>query len=91
MNRWRRIASILWLALALLVGQQAAALHDLSHANGQLSHKHDSKPVSPTCDTHFAYVGLSGAVGSTLPSVLALDAPAPARLAFRSQAPPALL
>jgi hypothetical protein len=100
----RRLATILWLALALLVGQQAAALHDLGHATGQLSHKQDSTPGSSTCDQCFACAQLAGAVGTTPPSFGALDAShAPAqcilrqgvdsapRLAFRSRAPPVLL
>lgn len=100
----RRLASILWLALALLVGQQAAALHDLGHATGQLSHKQDSKAPSSTCGQCFACAELSGAVGVTvpvLPSVAACTPRAadpvssgvasPARLAYRSRAPPALL
>ncbi|MGZ5035196.1 MAG: hypothetical protein ACXWG1_18575 [Usitatibacter sp.] len=100
----RRIASVLWLALALLVGQQAAALHDLGHATEKLSHKQDSKPASTTCDQCFACAELSGAIGATLPSLpcvegapvqaaVSLDAgvdTAP-RLAFRSRAPPTLL
>jgi hypothetical protein len=100
----RRLATVLWLALALLVGQQAAALHDLGHATEKLSQKHDSKPGSSTCDQCFACAELSGAVGTTLPTLPALDAAhaqcarpieqgvavAP-RLAFHSRAPPTLL
>jgi hypothetical protein len=100
----RRIAIALWLALALLVGQQAAALHDLGHATEKLSHKQDSKPASTTCDLCFACAELSGAIGTTLPSLPCADgapvqvavsldagvATAP-RLAFRSRAPPTLL
>ena len=100
----RRLAAAFWLALALLVGQQAAALHDLGHATGQLSHKQDSTPGSSTCDQCFGCAQLAGAVGTTPPSFSALDAShAPAqrvlhrgvdsapRLAFRSRAPPVLL
>ena len=100
----RRLASALWLALALLVGQQAAALHDLGHATEKLSQKHDSKPGSSTCGQCFACAELSGAVGTTLPPLPSTDADhaqcarpleqgvavAP-RLAFRSRAPPTLL
>ena len=104
MTRMRRIASAFWLALALLVGQQASALHALGHATEQLSRKHDSTPAPSTCDQCFACAELSGAVGATIPSVPAViadnsqpfavieqGAPAVLRLAFRSRAPPALL
>lgn len=100
----RRLASILWLALALLVGQQAAALHDLGHATGQLSHKQDSKTPPASCDQCFACAELSGAVGATIPSLpvvvactpraadpLTPGVASPARLAYRSRAPPSLL
>jgi len=104
MRSIRRLASILWLALALLVGQQAAALHDLGHATGQLSHKQDSKTPSTSCDQCFACAELSGAVGVTVRQVPVVAActpraaepvdigvASPARLAYRSRAPPALL
>ena len=100
----RRLASILWLALALLVGQQAAALHDLGHATGQLSHKQDSKSPASTCDQCFACAELSGAVGVAVPVLplvaacmpraaepLDIGVASPARLAYRSRAPPSLL
>jgi hypothetical protein len=104
MNSIRRFATAFWLALALLVGQQAAALHDLGHATERLAHKQDSKPNSSTCDQCFACAELSGAVGTTLPPLPSTDAShaqcarplergvavAP-RLAFRSRAPPTLL
>jgi hypothetical protein len=105
MNSIRRIAVAFGLALALLVGQQAAALHDLGHATERLTHKQDSKPgTSTTCDQCFACAELSGAVGATLPQLPSTDAThaqcarplergaavAP-RLAFRSRAPPTLL
>ena len=101
MTRFQRFASVLWLALALVVGQQAVALHDLGHATGQLGSKHDSKPAPSKCGQCFACAELSGAVGATPPAVpvvslgdspspVACDcgSPAPARLAFRSRAPP---
>ena len=104
MRSIRRLASILWLALALLVGQQAAALHDLGHATGQLSHKQDSKTAPASCDQCFACAELSGAVGATVPVLpvvasctpraadpLTSSAASPARLAYRSRAPPSLL
>ena len=104
MIRMRRIASAFWLALALAIGQQAAALHALGHATEQLSRKHDSAPAPSSCDLCFACAELSGAVAATVPTVPAVvaghcrsfvvlepGAPAAARLAFRSRAPPTLL
>jgi hypothetical protein len=104
MTRSRRFASALWLALALVAGQQAAALHDLGHATGQLTQKHDSKPAPSKCDQCFACAELSGAVGATplgLPIVstggrsfsfvFERASSCATRLAFRSRAPPALL
>jgi hypothetical protein len=105
MNSLRRLATAFGVSLALLVSQQAAALHDLGHATERLSHKQDSKPgTSSTCDQCFACAELSGAVGTTLPKLPSSQgvhaqcarpleqgvAVAP-RLAFRSRAPPALL
>jgi hypothetical protein len=100
----RHLAAVVWLALALLVGQQAAALHDLGHATEKLSQKHDSKPASSTCDQCFAFAELSVAMGATPPSMPAVDATptqfvhspeqgiaGSPRLAFRSRAPPTLL
>jgi hypothetical protein len=104
MTRFRRFAYILWFAAALLVGQQAAALHALGHATEQLSQKHDGKRAPATCDQCFACAELSGAVGASAPQVPAITAGAshrfpscdggastPSRLAFRSRAPPSLL
>jgi hypothetical protein len=105
MDSIRRFAAAFLLGLALLVGQQGAALHDLGHATERIAHKQDSKPSSSTtCDQCFACAELSGAVGTTLPQLPSMDASharctrpleggvavAP-RLAFRSRAPPTLL
>lgn len=99
--RLRRIFFAIWMALALVVGQQALALHDLAHANP--SHKQDSTPGKGTCDKCFACAQLSGAVSASIPAVplvaaaphLGLDPAdcailASPRLAFRSRAPPTL-
>jgi hypothetical protein len=104
MTRPRRILSAFWLALALLVGQHAAALHGLAHATEQFTQKKDSQHLPASCDKCFACAELSSAVGPSIPAVpiVAADAPlhfasveahAPcaARLAYRSQAPPAFL
>jgi hypothetical protein len=68
MKALRRIGFAFWLALALLVGQQAAALHDLGHAIGQLEHK-GSTPSSNTCDECFACAQLGAAVGIDPPAI----------------------
>jgi hypothetical protein len=50
----RRLFAALWIALCLLLGQQAAALHDLGHATEQLGG--DKKPGTPSkhvCDECF--------------------------------------
>jgi hypothetical protein len=104
MTRLRRFLSVFGLALALATGQQAAALHDLGHATGQLTQKHDSKTGPSKCNLCFACAELSGAVGATAPvvPVVALGdhhfrpasdrgAPSAPFFAFRSRAPPTLL
>jgi hypothetical protein len=97
-NRFRRILFALWMALAVVAGQQAVAMHDLAHATGQ---KHDGTPGKSTCEKCFACAELSSAVGASIPpailpdgapTVVAVDPAAAAcgapRLAFRSRAPP---
>jgi hypothetical protein len=97
-NRLRRIFFALWMALAVVAGQHAVALHDLSHVAG---HKQDSTPGKTTCEKCFACAELSSAVGASVPPAAlpnaapaALDAfseacaAAAPRLAFRSRAPP---
>jgi hypothetical protein len=102
MKPMRRLAFLLWMVLALVMGQQAAVLHDLGHATGQVSHKQDSRPAPAKCADCGLFAEFSGALGvkapvvplihSTPPLVAAL-APQPialpARVAFRSRAPPA--
>jgi hypothetical protein len=100
----RRIALALWLALALLIGQHAAALHDLGHATERLSQKKDSHRIPASCDKCFACAELSGAIGATAATVPVVaaggpvsaaipdsSAPCITRLAFRSRAPPRIL
>ncbi len=99
-SRLRRIFFALWMALAVVVAQQAVVLHDLAHVAG---HKQDSTPAKGTCDKCFACAELSSAVGASIPPVgvqdnapLAHDVRSDAsacsapRLAFRSRAPPTL-
>jgi hypothetical protein len=97
----RRIAVALCLALALLLGEHAAALHDLGHATERLSQKKDSHPVPASCEKCFACAELSGALRAATLSVPLVPAGGPIapvvleagvrfapRLAFRSHAPP---
>jgi hypothetical protein len=104
MTRLRRIASAFWLALALLIGQHAAALHGLAHATEQFTQKKDSQHIPASCDKCFACAELSGGAAPAVPSLAVVTAgghlhlallepgasPA-ALLAFRSRAPPTLL
>src|SRR6202795_296170 len=104
MIRIRRIASALWLALALLIGQQAAALHDLSHAMQRVqSGSQDQHPGSDTCEKCSAFAQFAGAAPAFVAAVViaatldvgvsAAFTPAPSRtlVAWRSRAPPAVL
>src|SRR5882672_12052827 len=104
MTGLRRFASALWMALALVVGQQAGALHDLGHATERLASKKDSTPAPQSCDQCFVCSGLSSAATPTMPALHLPQASlpilaecdrqlvaTPSRLAFRSQAPPILL
>jgi hypothetical protein len=104
MNRFRRLAFAAWLALALIVGQQAVALHDLGHATERLASQKDSAPSPNSCGKCFMCAGLSSGAAATMP-VLHVpaaattspalpdhqSAPTPARFAFLSRAPPTLL
>ena len=104
MKALRRLGFALWLALALVAGQQAVALHDLGHASEILQQPEGSKPGPSKCGAHFACSLLASAVGAgalvaaivvaTPPRAGSLrerPAPQPLRLAFRSRAPPTLL
>jgi hypothetical protein len=103
MIRIRRVAATLFLALAVLLGQHAAALHGLGHATEELSRKQGSLPPH-ACDQCFACAQLAGGATPALPTIpavdLAFDHPffflecgtvAVPHLAFRSRAPPAVL
>jgi hypothetical protein len=100
MIRARRIFFAFLMAFAVVVGQQAVAMHDLAHAVG---HKQESTPGKNTCDKCFACAELSSAVGTSIPAVVLPDAAPVVReqhsdaavcaaphLAFRSRAPPKL-
>jgi len=66
MKSLRRLGFLLTLALALCLGQYAAAIHDLGHATSQI-HKQDSKPGSSKCDECGLFAELSGAMGAQAP------------------------
>jgi hypothetical protein len=101
MIRVRRLASAFWLALALLLGQQAAALHALGHATERL-HQHEA-PAPSTCDQCGAFTQFAGAAPAFVAAiaiVAGLDlvvsaafTPAPSRtvVTSRSRAPPSVL
>jgi hypothetical protein len=99
MTRMRHLFLVVWLALAVVAGQYAVAVHDLAHAAG---HK-EGVPGKSTCDKCFACAELSSAVGASIPPVVLPDSSPQAilidsdtavcaapRLAFRSRAPPTL-
>lgn len=102
MIRVRRIATAACLALTLMVGQQAVALHALDHALERVE-AHDVNGGSPEsrCEDHFLFTTSAGCVGEahvpllarpgfTPSSVLLTQAPrGDVRLAFLSRAPPA--
>jgi hypothetical protein len=100
MTRLRRALFAFLMAFAVVLGQQAVAMHDLAHATG---HK-ESAPGKTTCDKCFACAELSSAVGASVPAVALPDATPqafhpehdaavclPARVAYFSRAPPAFL
>ena len=91
------------LALALLFGQQHAALHWLSHAIEATQAKANTPAPEQHCDDCLAVAGLGAAATSAAPVLPAsfaqhllasllstASAPAPLRLAFHSRAPPIL-
>jgi hypothetical protein len=103
MNRFRHLGTALWLALALLLGQAAAAMHELGHATARLSQQ-ESTPAPSSCDLCCACAQLGGIAGTafpTLPLVQTVEAlptcisasvaPAATHFAFLSRAPPTLL
>jgi len=102
MNRLRNLGAALWLALALVVGQQAALLHELTHATEQLTQK--QVPTGQHGEQCFHAATLANAIGSHVADVPAIAvsecrsdsfvahaASLAPRLAFHSRAPPVLL
>jgi len=102
MKALRRLGFALWLALALVAGQQAAALHALGHATESLSQK-DGKQLPSKCGECFACSQLSAGAAATIPEVPLVDCAVasesfvaegdrlPPALAYYSRGPPTLL
>ncbi|APV50047.1 hypothetical protein BWI17_10335 [Betaproteobacteria bacterium GR16-43] len=102
MNFFRRFGFAVWLALAVVVGQQAVLLHDLGHAVERMADGTGKQlPAEKKCDTHFTCSQLGSAVGSSAPvfavaesgsvevsSFVTAEASQRTRLAYRAQAPP---
>lgn len=104
MTRPRRLLHAFLIAVALLLGQHAAQLHDLSHAIGSVQQApQDQHPGSDTCDKCSLYAPFSGAVAGFVAALVVLAAAIVAALASflpalsrtvvhsRSRAPPASL
>ena len=103
MRALRKLGFLLWLALALAVGQQAALLHGLAHAVEKVAQKQDSKPTQSRCEQCSLTAqlnGLASAPTKVAPLVAALvpaatfvvhAAPVATTVVFRSRAPPASL
>ena len=103
MKALRSLGFAFLLAFALVAGQQAAALHELGHATGELAPKHGTKG-NTGCDTHYLYSQLGSAVDAAkavAPLIVCAApqsplyawhaAPLVARFAFNPRAPPTLL
>jgi hypothetical protein len=101
MKAFRQLAPAFFLALALLLGQSAAQLHDLSHAVKSVQQgSQDQHPGSDTCEKCSMYAPFSGAASSFVAVVALLSAAIIAALASclpalsrtvvssRSRAPP---
>jgi hypothetical protein len=76
--RLRRLLTLLFLATALVLGQQGAALHALSHFGEELSSEEGKQAGhGGACDQCVAYAGFAGA----LPGSDAVPPPEAARSA----------
>ena len=102
MKRLKRFLLACALALAFLLGQNAAALHALGHAADTLTQK-DGAPAPTKCADHSLFTNLGAALGSAPPvtpavaavsevatTPLVASASLAPRLGFRSRAPPTL-
>jgi len=101
-----RLILFVCLAFALLVAQQGAALHALSHfADGVPGQSQQGKhlPHSPACDKCVVYADIGSAAASSPPifaapetlfipvAVLSLLFPSSPLYSYRSRAPPRLV
>lgn len=102
MKSFRRFVPGLFLIVALLLGQHAAQLHDLSHAiQGVERGSQEQYPGSDTCEKCSLYAPFSGAAAAFIVAAIVLSAAIVAALASflpalsrtvvtsRSRAPPA--
>lgn len=101
MRGLRRLSFAFLIAVALALGQYAAALHALGHATEQLSQK-PGTPAKIACDQCFTCSQLSGGAPSTPPVLPAQRAeshgtvldtacgPSITRVVFLSRGPPVL-
>ncbi len=104
MRSLRCLGFALCLALALLLSEQGALLHELGHGLQRIqAPKQDHYPANDVCDKCFAFSQLSGpapaaiaalplvAAANELPGFIAIPAPSRTIVASRSRAPPAIL
>jgi hypothetical protein len=100
MRSLRRLGLVLWLALALVAGQQVVVLHDIGHATEHAATQ--DEPGTPAkCEHHSACAQLAGALASAgfsaafvasapprAAAVAAREASLAPRRNFLSRAPP---
>ena len=95
----RRLLAILWLALAVAIGQHAASVHALKHATDALA---GTTQAPQECEQHSLLSSLGSAAGSDSRAAPAMESASPApvaphaervalpvRYSFLSRAPPA--
>ena len=103
MRSLRRIGLVLWLALALVAGQQLVLWHDLGHASERLA-GHDEGGAPAKCEQHSACAQIASGLGSagfaaayvaSVPPrahfVAEREAARAPQVPFLSRAPPAFL
>lgn len=101
MKLMHRIGVVLWLALALAIGQQAGLSHGLAHAAQGMTQE-DGAPASSACEHCAACAQLTGMTSVGMPPIAAASGravalpayerslPTAAPVYFLSRAPPAL-
>jgi HAMP domain-containing protein len=89
MRSLRRLGLVLWLAIALVAGQQLVLWHDLGHATESLARAGDpgdpADKVPGKCAQHYTCAQLSGALGSAglAAAFIASAPPQPAQVRLR--------